>query len=63
MAQTARTYQGTARNLALLARRLQPGGIVAVPTETVYGLAADATSAAACRLDLRGQGPARGRTP
>jgi tRNA A37 threonylcarbamoyladenosine synthetase subunit TsaC/SUA5/YrdC len=45
---TARIYRGTPRNLALLARRLRGGGLVAVPTETVYGLAGDATSRAAC---------------
>jgi L-threonylcarbamoyladenylate synthase len=44
----ARTYRGTPRNLAFLARRLRAGGLVAVPTETVYGLAGDATSRAAC---------------
>jgi L-threonylcarbamoyladenylate synthase len=31
------------------ARRLRAGGLVAIPTETVYGLAADATNAAAVR--------------
>ena len=50
MASQARIYRGTTRNLALLAKRLRNGGIVAVPTETVYGLAGDATSASACRL-------------
>ncbi len=45
---TARIYRGTPRNLAMLARRLQAGEIVAVPTETVYGLAANAFDAAAC---------------
>jgi L-threonylcarbamoyladenylate synthase len=49
MARKARIYRGTPRNLALLARRLRSGELVAVPTETVYGLAADATNAAACR--------------
>jgi L-threonylcarbamoyladenylate synthase len=48
MAPSARTYSGTPRNLAFLAKRLREGGIVAVPTETVYGLAGDATSRAAC---------------
>lgn len=48
MAATSRIYRGTPRNLALLARRLRAGHLVAVPTETVYGLAADATRAAAC---------------
>jgi L-threonylcarbamoyladenylate synthase len=48
MAAQARIYRGTPRNLALLARRIRAGGLVAVPTETVYGLAGDATSKAAC---------------
>jgi L-threonylcarbamoyladenylate synthase len=48
MAPKSRTYRGTPRNLALLARRIREGGLVAVPTETVYGLAGDATSRAAC---------------
>jgi L-threonylcarbamoyladenylate synthase len=48
MAKTARTYRGTPRNLALLAGILREGGLVAVPTETVYGLAGDATSRSAC---------------
>jgi L-threonylcarbamoyladenylate synthase len=48
MAQTARIYWGTSRNMALLAARLRGGALVAVPTETVYGLAGDATSRAAC---------------
>jgi L-threonylcarbamoyladenylate synthase len=45
----AKTYRGTARNLAYLARRLRAGELVAVPTETVYGLAANALDAKACR--------------
>jgi L-threonylcarbamoyladenylate synthase len=48
MAANARIYRGTPRNLAFLAGRLRAGGLVAVPTETVYGLAGDATQAAAC---------------
>ena len=44
----ARVYRGTPRNLAFLARRLRAGELVAVPTETVYGLAADALDARAC---------------
>lgn len=44
----ARVFRGTPRNLAFLARRLQAGEIVAVPTETVYGLAGDALDAQAC---------------
>jgi len=46
---TARILRGTPRNLALLARRLRAGELVAVPTETVYGLAANALDASACR--------------
>ena len=41
---SARIYRGTLRNLRLLARKLQQGEIVAVPSETVYGLAGDACS-------------------
>lgn len=44
----ARTYTGTPRNLATLARILRSGGLVAAPTETVYGLAANALDADAC---------------
>ena len=52
----ARIYRGTSRNMALLAARLARGEPVAVPTETVYGLAADATSPAACRRVFRAKG-------
>ncbi len=45
----ARIHCGTPRDLSLLARRLRAGELVAVPTETVYGLAADAFNAGACR--------------
>jgi L-threonylcarbamoyladenylate synthase len=45
----AKTYRGTVQNLAYLARRLRAGELVAVPTETVYGLAANALDAKACR--------------
>lgn len=43
-----RIYRGTNRNLAMLAGKLQQGELVAVPTETVYGLAANALDATAC---------------
>lgn len=43
-----RLLKGTAKNLAFLARRLRAGEIVGVPTETVYGLAADALNPSAC---------------
>jgi len=52
----ARIYRGTPRNLAALARRLRAGELVAVPTETVYGLAADAGNARACRAIFRAKG-------
>lgn len=52
----ARVYRGTERNLARLARVLRDGGLVAVPTETVYGLAGDALNAAACRKIFKAKG-------
>jgi L-threonylcarbamoyladenylate synthase len=52
----ARIYRGTPRNLAALARRLREGELVAVPTETVYGLAADALDAGACRKIFKAKG-------
>jgi L-threonylcarbamoyladenylate synthase len=50
---SAKVYRPTPRNLALLARVLAEGGLVAAPTETVYGLAADALNAKACRAIFR----------
>jgi len=44
----ARIFRGTPRNLAFLAGRLRAGDLVGVPTETVYGLAANALDPAAC---------------
>ena len=52
----ARIYRGTPRNLARLAARLRAGELVAVPTETVYGLAADAFNARACRKIFQAKG-------
>jgi L-threonylcarbamoyladenylate synthase len=52
----ARIYRPTPRNLAHLARVLAKGGLVAAPTETVYGLAADAFNAKACRAIFRAKG-------
>lgn len=52
----ARIYRGTPRNLARLARALQAGELVAVPTETVYGLAANALDTRACRRIFRAKG-------
>lgn len=45
----ARVYSPTPRNLRLLAAALQRGDLVAIPTETVYGLAAHALDPRACR--------------
>jgi L-threonylcarbamoyladenylate synthase len=53
---TARLYRGTPRNLAFLARRLRAGELVAVPTETVYGLAACALDAGAGAKIFRAKG-------
>lgn len=53
---TARIYRPTPRNLALLANVLARGGLVAAPTETVYGLAADARNPVACRSIFRAKG-------
>ncbi|KXU37853.1 hypothetical protein AXK11_01480 [Cephaloticoccus primus] len=52
-----RTYRSTARNFAQLARRLAAGELVAVPSETVYGLAANALDAEACAkiFDAKGR--------
>jgi L-threonylcarbamoyladenylate synthase len=46
----------TPRNLARIARALERGGIVGVPTETVYGLAGNALEPAACRAIFRAKG-------
>ena len=53
---TARILSGTPRNLAFLAQRLREGELVGVPTETVYGLAADALNARACQKIFRAKG-------
>ncbi|HVS52495.1 MAG TPA: L-threonylcarbamoyladenylate synthase [Opitutaceae bacterium] len=56
MTPTARVYRGTPRNLARLARELRAGEVVAVPTETVYGLAANALDSRACRKIFAAKG-------
>ncbi|HZL46505.1 MAG TPA: L-threonylcarbamoyladenylate synthase [Opitutaceae bacterium] len=53
MTHSAKVYRGTPENLRRLARILRRGGLVAVPTETVYGLAANALDARACRQIFR----------
>ncbi len=52
----ATIHRGTPATLRRLARVLRGGGLVAVPTETVYGLAANALDAAACRRIFRAKG-------
>ena len=52
----ASLHRPTGRNLARLARVLAGGGLVAVPSETVYGLAADALNATACRAIFKAKG-------
>ena len=49
----ATIHQPTPANLRRLAAILADGGLVAVPTETVYGLAADSLNPAACRAIFR----------
>ena len=53
---TARVYRGRPRELAQLARALRRGELVAVPTETVYGLAANALDPRACRRIFAAKG-------
>src|SRR3954464_11314611 len=54
--ESARVYRGAARNLAFLAGRLRAGELVAVPTETVYGLAANAFDPKAVAKIFRAKG-------
>lgn len=51
-----RLYSGTAADLALLARKLRAGELVAVPSETVYGLAANALNPRACKKIFAAKG-------
>lgn len=55
----ARVYRPTLRNLKYLAQRLRAGELVAVPTETVYGLAANALDERACAEIFRAKGRPR----
>jgi L-threonylcarbamoyladenylate synthase len=52
----ARIHPPTPTNLRRLAAALRRGELVAVPTETVYGLAAHALDARACRAIFRAKG-------
>ncbi len=56
---TARIYRSTPKNLRFLAERLRAGELVGVPTETVYGLAANALDADACAKIFRAKGRPR----
>ncbi len=49
-------YPPTAANLEFFAQVLRQGGLVAIPTETVYGLAALALDQAACRTIFQVKG-------
>lgn len=51
-----RLYRGTTRNIKLLANQLRQGDLVAVPTETVYGLAANALDPVACAKIFKAKG-------
>ena len=52
----ARIYSPTPTNLRRLAAALRRGELVAVPTETVYGLAAHALDVRACRAIFKAKG-------
>jgi L-threonylcarbamoyladenylate synthase len=51
-----RVYSPTPANLRRLAAALRRGELVAIPTETVYGLAAHALDAKACRAIFKAKG-------
>ncbi len=52
----ATIHTGSVADLEFLAQILRSGGLVAVPTETVYGLAANALDAAACQRIFEAKG-------
>jgi L-threonylcarbamoyladenylate synthase len=52
----AHIYRNTTKDINTLSRILKQGGLVAVPTETVYGLAANALNAKACRAIFKAKG-------
>ncbi len=52
----ARIYTASDENISLLSEKLLAGEIVAVPTETVYGLAANAFDESACAEIFRAKG-------
>src|SRR3954469_18648203 len=53
---TAKIHAPTSANLRRLASALRRGELVAIPTETVYGLAGHALDAKACRAIFRAKG-------
>lgn len=53
---TAKIHPPTPANLRRLAGVLRRGGLVAIPTETVYGLAAHALNTKACRAIFHAKG-------
>jgi len=53
---TARIHSSSPATIRRLAAVLKRGGLVAVPTETVYGLAANALDADACEAIFRAKG-------
>ena len=55
MAISSNISDPTPAAIAKAARLLREGKLVAFPTETVYGLGADATQRGCGRLDLRGE--------
>ncbi|MDR1282750.1 MAG: threonylcarbamoyl-AMP synthase, partial [Opitutaceae bacterium] len=59
IARLTRIYRPTETNLKNLARVLARGGLVAVPSETVYGLAADALDSQACEAIFKAKGRPR----
>lgn len=52
----ATLYKPTPENIAFLAEKLREGELVAIPTETVYGLAANAFDPSACRKVFEAKG-------
>src|SRR3954466_16264214 len=52
----AKIHAPSPTNLRRLAKVVQRGELVAIPTETVYGLAAHALDAKACRAIFRAKG-------
>lgn len=55
----AKLHRGSESDLSFLAEVLRSGGLVAVPTETVYGLAANALDPAACARIFEAKGRPR----